>query len=176
VVSRTGWSGGLGYEIFPLSSTRAMALWNALIEAGRPHGIMVTGPNVFRAVEKNVTDTAYYSNSEMNPYEAGHDRLVDLDKGKFIGHDALQRIAKDGAKRKTVGLLIEGDLPLLEWYWPITDARGRSGEVRWAVHSFALGQNIAIAVVDAGIEIGESVTIQHQAGTSKAKLTPLPFV
>jgi aminomethyltransferase len=112
----------------------------------------------------------------MNPYEAGHDRLVDLDKGKFIGGDALRRIAEVGAKRKTVGLLVEGDLPLLEWYWPITDASGRPGEVRWAVHSFALGRNIAIAVVDAAVEPGETVTIRHQAGTSKAKVTTLPFV
>lgn len=176
VVSRTGWSGGLGYEIFPLSSDRAMELWNALIKAGEPHGLMVTGPNVFRAVEKNVTDTAYYSNSAMNPFEAGHDRLVDLDKGKFIGGDALRRIAKEGAKRKTVGLLIEGDLPLLEWYWPITDARSLPGEVRWAVHSFALDRNIAIAIVDAAVDPGETVTIRHQAGTSTAKVTALPFV
>jgi glycine cleavage system aminomethyltransferase T len=48
--------------------------------------------------------------------------------------------------------------------------------VRWAVHSFALGQNIAIAVVDAAVALGETVTIQHQAGTSKAKVTTLPFV
>jgi aminomethyltransferase len=75
-----------------------------------------------------------------------------------------------------VGLLIEGDLPLLEWYWPITDARGRQGEVRWAVHSFALDQNIAIAIVDAAVESGETVTIRHQAGASKAKVTALPFV
>jgi aminomethyltransferase len=153
-----------------------MELWNALIKAGEPHGLMVTGPNVFRAVEKNVTDTAYYSNSAMNPFEAGHDRLVDLDKGKFIGGDALRRIAKEGAKRKTVGLLIEGDLPLLEWYWPITDARSLPGEVRWAVHSFALDRNIAIAIVDAAVDPGETVTIRHQAGTSTAKVTALPFV
>ena len=176
VVSRTGWSGGAGYEIFPLSSDRAMELWNILIEAGRPHGLMVTGPNVFRAVEKGVTDTAYYSNSEMNPYEAGHNRLVDLDKGKFIGHESLRRIATEGARRKTVGLLIEGELPLLEWYWPIRDKHGRPGEVRWAVHSFALGQNIGIAIVDGAVEPGDTVEIHHQAGTSPAKVTAVPFV
>jgi glycine cleavage system aminomethyltransferase T len=48
--------------------------------------------------------------------------------------------------------------------------------VRWAVHSFALGRNIAIAVVDAAVEPGETVTITYQAGTSKAKVTALPFV
>jgi glycine cleavage system aminomethyltransferase T/ketosteroid isomerase-like protein len=176
VVSRTGWSGGMGYEVFPLSSERAMELWSSLLEAGQPHGLMVTGPNVFRAVEKGVTDTAYYSNSGMNPYEAGHGRLVDLDKGDFIGRDSLSKIAAEGAKRKTVGLLIDGDLPLLEWYWPITDERGNSGEVRWAVHSFALQRNIAIAIADASFALGDRVRIHHQAGISEATVTAVPFV
>jgi aminomethyltransferase len=176
VVSRTGWSGGLGYEIFPLSSDHAMALWSALVDAGRPYGLMVTGPNVIRAVEKGVTDTAYYSNSGMNPYEAGHGRLVDLEKGEFIGRAALRKVAAEGAKRKTVGLLIEGDLPLLEWYWPLTDARGRGGEVRWAVHSFELGRSIAIAVADAALQPGETVQIRHQAGSSRGTVSSLPFV
>jgi len=175
VISRTGWSGGLGYEIFPLSSERAMDLWNALVEAGRPHGLMVTGPNVFRAIEKGVTDTAYYSNSGMNPYEAGHARLVDLDKGDFIGRSALSKIASEGPSRSTIGLLVEGDLPLLEWYWPITDDNGRSGEVRWAVHSFQRGQNIAIAVADAALQQGDKVYIHHSKGTSEARVTTVPF-
>jgi glycine cleavage system aminomethyltransferase T/ketosteroid isomerase-like protein len=176
VVSRTGWSGGLGYEIFPLRPDHAMALWNALVDAGRAYELMVTGPNVSRAVEKGVTDTAYYSNSGMNPYEAGHGRLVDLEKGEFIGRAALQKVAAEGAKRRTVGLLIEGALPLLEWYWPLTDARGRGGEVRWSVYSFELGQNIAIAVADAALEPGETVQIRHPAGSSQGTVRSLPFV
>jgi glycine cleavage system aminomethyltransferase T/ketosteroid isomerase-like protein len=176
VVSRTGWSGGLGYEVFPLSSDCAMSVWNALVDAGSAYGLMVTGPNVIRAVEKGVTDTAYYSNSGMTPYEAGHGRLVDIDKGEFIGRAALRKVTAEGPKRKTVGLLIEGALPLLEWYWPLTDARGRAGEVRWAVHSFALGKNIAIALVDAALEPGETVRIRHQAGSSQGTVTTLPFV
>jgi glycine cleavage system aminomethyltransferase T/ketosteroid isomerase-like protein len=176
VVSRTGWSGGLGYEIFPLCSDHAMVLWNALVDAGRAYGLMVTGPNVIRAVEKGITDTAYYSNSGMNPYEAGHGRLVDLEKGEFIGRTALRKVAAEGPKRKTVGLLIEGALPLLEWYWPLTDARGGGGEVRWAVHSFELGKNIAIAVADAALQPGETVQIRHQAGGSQGTVSSLPFV
>ena len=176
VVSRTGWSGGLGYEVFPLHTDRAMDLWNSLIEAGRPHGLMVTGPNVFRAVEKGVTDTAYYSNSGMNPYEAGHGRLVNLEKGEFIGCEALRKIVAEGPKRKTIGLLIEGDLPLLEWYWPITATRGRIGEVRWAVHSFELKCNIAIAIADSTLELGERVEIHHRTGVSLATVTAVPFV
>jgi aminomethyltransferase len=176
VVSRTGWSGGLGYELFPLPDQNAMALWNELLEAGQALGLMVTGPNVNRAVEKGVTDTAYHSNSHMNPYEAGHGRLVDLDKGNFVGREALRKVHADGARRKTVGLLVEGELPQLEWYWPLIDARDQPGEIRWAVHSFALDRNIAIAVVDTGVEIGEIVRFRHQGGVSRAIVTQVPFV
>ncbi len=176
VVSRTGWSGGPGYEIFPLESRRAMELWDSLVEAGRPHGLMVTGPVVERAVEKGVTDTAYYSGSGMNPYEAGHGRLVDLDKGDFIGREALRRIACEGARRKTVGLFIEGELPRLEWYWPLRDQDGRPGEVRWAAHSFALDRSIGIALVDARVALGDRVQIRHPLGSPMATVTELPFV
>ena len=51
VVSRTGWSGAFGYEVFPLSSDRAMELWNALREAGRPHDMLVTGP-IYRCTDR----------------------------------------------------------------------------------------------------------------------------
>jgi aminomethyltransferase len=88
----------------------------------------------------------------------------------------LREVHAAGAARKTVGLLVEGEMPQLEWYWPLSDARGRVGEVRWSVHSFALDRHIAIAVVDAALEIGDIVRIHHQAGLGRAIVTQLPFV
>lgn len=176
VVSRTGWSGGLGYEVFPLASDRAMHVWNSILRAGEPYGIMVTGPNINRAVERGVTDTAYYSNSGMNPFEAGQTHLVDLQKGEFVGRAALLAAQDNGIKRKTVGLLIDGDIPLLEWYWPITTERGPIGEVRWATYSFALGRSIGIAVVDIETESGDRLQIRHPLGVSRATMTKIPFV
>jgi glycine cleavage system aminomethyltransferase T/ketosteroid isomerase-like protein len=176
VVSRTGWSGGLGYEVFPLESAQAMHLWRSLEDAGRPYDMWVTGPNINRAVEKGVTDTSYYSNSDLDPFEAGHARLVDLGKGEFIGREALRRTAESGPKRATVGLRVDGDLPLLEWYWPIEGPRGRVGEVRWACHSFALDCNIAIAVVDAKTQLGDRLSIVHPLGSSPATVVEYPFV
>jgi aminomethyltransferase len=176
VVSRTGWSGGPGFEVFPLSSERAMELWDALCAAGEAHRMMVIGPNLPRAVERNVTDTAYHTNSGMDPFEAGHGRLVDLDKGEFVGRAALRRISEEGPKRKSVGLFIEGALPRLEWFWPVSDARGKAGEVRWAAHSFALDRSIAIALVDAAVEAGETVRVRHPLGLVQATVTTLPFV
>jgi aminomethyltransferase len=177
VVSRTGWSGGRGYEVFPLSTDGAMVLWDSIVEAGRPYGLMVTGPNINRAVERGVTDTAYYSNSGMNPFEADQARLVSLEKADFVGRTALIAAAKAPARRKTVGLLIEGDIPLLEWYWTITgEDRRRIGEVRWATHSFALDRSVGIAIVDAAIQNGDTVRIQHPLGTPLATVTKAPFV
>ena len=175
VLSRTGWSGGPGFEIFPLASDRAMALWDALRRAGEAHRMMVVGPNLPRAVERNITDTAYHTSSGMNPFEAGHGRLVDLDKGDFVGREALRRIAAEGPRRKSVGLFIDGALPRLEWFWPVTDARGKRGEVRWAAHSFALDRSIGIALVDAAVEVGETVEVRHRLGLVEAQVTTLPF-
>ena len=176
IVSRTGWSGGLGFEIFPLSSAKAMHRWNSILVAGKEFDIKVIGPNLNRALEKGVTDTAYYTNSGQNPYEAGHGRLVNLDKGDFVGREALQKIAADGPARKTVGLFVDGDLPLLEWYWP-TEVNGtKVGEVRWAAHSFALDRSVAMAVVDQSVELGSSVTVEHSLGRVKATVTTIPFV
>ncbi|MGH6720381.1 MAG: glycine cleavage T C-terminal barrel domain-containing protein, partial [Alphaproteobacteria bacterium] len=176
VVSRTGWSGGLGFEIFPLASHDAMALWDVLVDAGRPHGLLVTGPVVHRAVERAVTDTAYATNCDMNPFEAGGERLVDLDAADFIGREALLRVRAAGPKRKTVGLFIDGKLPRMEWHWPLVDRRGRPGVVRWAVHSFALERSIGIALVDAAVEPGERVRVDHPGGGADATVTTLPFV
>ncbi len=91
VVSRTGWSGGFGFEVFPLSSVRATELWQAILAAGRPFGIKVTGPIINRAIERGVTDINYYMNSGMNALEDLGAKLVDLDKkADFIGRDALR--------------------------------------------------------------------------------------
>jgi len=77
VVSRTGWSREMGYEIYPLSSERGIELWQALLAAGEPHGLLVTGPNLSRAVEQGITDTHLYVNDGINPFEAGSGKFVD---------------------------------------------------------------------------------------------------
>jgi glycine cleavage system aminomethyltransferase T len=176
VVSRTGWSRELGYEIYPLSSDHAPGLWAALLAAGEPHGLLVTGPNLSRAVEQGITDTHYAVNSGMNPFEAGAGRFVDLDAGDFIGRAPL-REARGALRRHTLGLLVEdGGLPRMETFWPVRDERGEAGVVRWAAHSYALGRDAAIALVDVRVEPGDTVTIGHERGSSTATAATLPLV
>ncbi|MFT7531782.1 MAG: glycine cleavage system aminomethyltransferase T/ketosteroid isomerase-like protein [Gammaproteobacteria bacterium] len=177
VVSRTGWSGGFGYEIYPYGSGRAMELWNEVLNAGQPYGIKVTGPIVHRAVERGVTDTGYYTNSDMNALEEVSSHLVDVDKATdFIGKAALERIQKDGVRRHSVGLFIEGEVPRIEWNWKLNGQNNTVGEVRWAVHSFELNRSIGIAIVDVEIKIGDIVEIEYPLGTAKAEVTTIPFV
>jgi len=177
VVSRTGWSGGFGYEIYPYSSEGAMALWNDVLDAGKPYGIKVTGPIVHRAVERGVTDTGYYTNSGMNALEEVTASLVELDvTSDFIGKSALKQIQKDGVRRHSVGLFIEGEVPRLEWNWKVTGQNKAIGEVRWAVHSFELNRSIGIAIVDVAIKLGDIVAIEHDRGVVKAEVTTIPFV
>lgn len=75
-----------------------------------------------------------------------------------------------------MGLFIEGDLPRLEWFWPLTDTAGREGTVRWAMHSFALDRSVGIALVNAAVKVGDTVEVHHPLGTVKAEVTTLPFV
>ena len=177
VVSRTGWSGGFGFEVFPFSSERAMQLWRAILEAGEEFAIKVTGPIVSRAVERGVTDTGYYNNCGMSPLEDVGARLVELDKpADFVGKKALHEQRARGVARKSVGLLFRSDVPRLEWFWDLTDARGKPGQVRWAVYSFALECYFGIALVDREVGTGEVVEVAHPRGSCSAEVTELPFV
>lgn len=176
VVSRTGWSGGLGFEIYPFSDERALKVWDAVMEAGKPHGILITGPNISRAVERGITDTSYYANSGMNPFESGQARLVDLHARPFVGQESLLAISRQGAVRKTVGLVASGELPFLEEYWTVRRNSNEVGEVRWATWSFGLDRPIAIALVTNEVEIGQSLTIRHAGGDVSADVVSIPFV
>ena len=152
VVSRTGWSGGFGYEIYPYGSENAMSLWNAILEAGKPFGIKVTGPIVHRAVERGVTDTDYYSGSNMNALEEVASHLVDLDKeSDFIGKEALKVIKEKGVTEKLVGIELEGE-PIIkapENFWPVIDSDNKKiGRVSRAFFSPRLKKNIGLAIVD----------------------------
>jgi aminomethyltransferase len=178
VISRTGWSGGPGFELYPLSSGRALELWDALVAAGKRHGLLVSGPNLIRACERAITDTHYAVNSGMNPFEMGAGWSVDLEAGPFVGKDAARRAARAPLDRKTVGLVAasDGRLPRMEAFWPVSSDHGEVGIARWAVRSVALGRPIAIALVAARVRKGQRVVIHHPEGELAAEVTGLPFI
>lgn len=176
VVSRTGWSRGLGYEVYPLGSERAMEVWDALEEAGTPLGGLVAGPNLSRAVEQGITDTHYFVNSGMTPYEAGAARLVDLSSAPFVGSDALAMAANDPRRRHTLGLVLDGSPGRLERFWLIESDDGPVGEVRWAAYSYELEANVCIALLASSVDAGDRVTVVAPEGPIGGIAQELPFV
>lgn len=179
VISNTGWSKEAGYEVYPLGTARALEAWDAVREAGREYGMMVTGPNIFRAVEQGIFDSQRCTNSDMDLLEAGMGGLLNLDKNDFIGRDALLAVRAAGPARTTIGMVSDAEeWPEFEEFWPVLDpsTREQIGVVRWAIWSFGLERNIAVAVVDtAAAENGEFI-IKTPTSEHTATLHAIPFV
>jgi aminomethyltransferase len=179
IVSRTGWSGGAGFEIYPRGTERALDLWDAVKAAGEPHDLLVIGPNLSKAMEAGITDTSYATNQDLNPLELWQDYLVDLDKGDFIGREALQRIKDQGVSRRQVGLLgPDHRLPMrLEFPWDIRVGEETIGSTRWLAFSLGLERVIAIGVVDVDFSaVGTRVDVVHPEGEATMEIVELPFM
>src|ERR671925_842011 len=109
IVTRTGWTGELGFEIYLLEPARGVELWDRIMSAGKPFGIAPTGPSDIRRIEAGILNYGIDMTLETNPYEVGLERLVNLDKAAdFIGRDALKKVAQHGPSRKLVGVEIAG--------------------------------------------------------------------
>jgi aminomethyltransferase len=179
VVSRTGWSSELGYEIYLCDGTRGDELWERIMTAGKPFGLQPGHTSSIRRIEAGML--SYHSDMDMhtNPFELGLDRLVDLDmEADYIGKAALRGIARDGVRRLLVGLEIEGEpLPMPNnEFWPITVAGERIGRVTSAIHSPRLEANIALAMVR--IEhsaLDTRVEVDTAYGKRQARVVPKPF-
>jgi glycine cleavage system aminomethyltransferase T len=179
VVSRTGWSRDLAFEVFPLDGERAVAIWDGLVDAGSQHGLLVTGPNLSRAIEFGITDNHYFVNSQMDPFEAGAARLVDLDQDDFVGRSALVEISRRPQRRRTVGLLgpPQAECPALRDFWPLRDGGDNSaGVVRWAAYSYALDRPVAIALLDCDRGRAGRLEMETPTGAMPVELAELPFV
>ncbi len=91
-VSRTGWTGELGYEVYTRGDeTDCLKLWNHLMNAGAPVDMAVSTMQSIniRRIEAGILDAGSDFDSTMTPFEAGLDKFVDFDKGDFIGRGAL---------------------------------------------------------------------------------------
>lgn len=116
-ISRTGYTGDLGYEIW-VANEQALRVWDVLIDLGRPFDIKPAGMlalDVARIeaglllidVDFNSSKKALVLEQKYSPFEMGLDRLVHLDKGRFIGRQALIKEARDGPARRIVGIEID---------------------------------------------------------------------
>jgi aminomethyltransferase len=179
IVTRTGWTGELGYEIYLLDVTRGVDLWNTIIHAGATYGIAPTGPSDIRRIEAGILNYGVDMTLATNPYEVGLERLVSLDKPEeFIGREALKRISEKGVERKLVGVDIAGArLDLNMTRWPVRAGATPLGEVTSAVYSPRLAKNIGYAMLPMSHTLlGTQVTVDTCDGERLATVVPMPFI
>ena len=179
IVSRTGWSSELGYELYLRDGSRGDELWERIMAAGRPFGLQPGHTSSIRRIEGAMLSYHADADIDTNPFELGFDRLVNLDmEADFIGKAALRRIREQGVRRKQVGLVIEG-APLRgpnTTFWAISQDGAAIGKVTSAVHSPRLDRNIALAMVSADCAvIGETVEVAVPAGPRRATIAERPF-
>lgn len=130
IITRTGWTGEVGYELYLRDSRRGLELWENLMKAGKAYQIRPTGPSDIRRIEAGMLNLGADMTIENNPYEVGLDWLVDLDKkADFIGRESLRRIKKNGVKRKLVGIEIDGaPIEFNQTKWEIHAEREKVGQ------------------------------------------------
>jgi len=179
IVSRTGWSSELGYELFLRDGSKGDLLWEKIMEAGKNLGLKPGHTSSIRRIEGAML--SYHADADINtnPYEVGLDRLVSLDSDiNFIGKDALKKIKENGVKRKQVGLIIDCD-PLKgpnTTFWKIKKNNKIVGKVTSAVYSPRLKKNIALAMISIEeSEIGNILDIEVMNKTVKSTIVEKPF-
>ena len=179
LIARTGYSGEDGFEVYiPADEATTVKVWEALLDAGAEFGIRPCGlgaRNTLR-LEAGMSLYGHEISEEINVLEAGLERWLKLDKGSFIGRDALEAAkASGGPKRRIVGLeMVERGIARDGYF--VFDAAGRQiGVVTSGSPAPFLKTNIAMALVDAGAAAMEEMVVECRGNRVRAKRVALPF-
>jgi aminomethyltransferase len=180
VVTRTGWTGEVGYEVYLRDGSRGDELWERIMEAGKPHQIRPTGPSDIRRIEAGILNWGADMTLENNVYEVGLDYLVDEGKrADYIGREALKRIQARGVARKLAGIEIEGArIEMNAVPWRVKSGGDEIGRATSAIYSPRLKQNIGYAMVPvAHAAPGTELRVKIPGvGERRATVVPRPFV
>jgi glycine cleavage system T protein (aminomethyltransferase) len=176
LVSRTGYTGEDGFEIF-VDAGRVGHVWDEILEKGSAEGVVPAGLGARDATRLEAALRLYGNDMDetVNPYEAGLGWTVRLDKGQFAGRDALAQVRRDGPKRTLVGLkTAPGDIAR---HGAAVLSEGRPvGTVTSGTYSFFLGHPIALAMVEvASLRVGETAAVEVRGRAAKADVVQLPF-
>ena len=179
VISRTGWSSELGYEIFLRDGSAGGALWEHIMAVGQPMGLHPGHTSSIRRIEAAMLSYHADMTLENNPFEMGMDRLVDLDMtADFVSKAALIRLKQSEVSQRFVGLIIEAPkfFGSNNDNWALMQGEAKVGYITSAVHSPRLNKNIALAMVRADqAEIGTELIVDMPDGKRKGTVSPKPF-
>ncbi|HEV8596734.1 MAG TPA: glycine cleavage system aminomethyltransferase GcvT [Candidatus Dormibacteraeota bacterium] len=176
LISRTGYTGEDGFELF-VDSGRVGEVWNAILDHGRTQGVLPAGLGARDATRLEAALRLWGNDMDesVNPYEAGLGWTVKLEKGDFIGRQALQKVKAEGPGRRLVGLKMQpGDIAR---HGAAVSAQGAEvGVITSGTHSFFLGHPIALAMVEArSLQVGDRAVVEVRGREAPAEIVKLPF-
>ncbi len=177
LVARTGYTGEDGFEVF-VEAAAGPALWDAIMNAGRPAGLVPVGLGARDTLRLEAGMPLYGNELDRatTPYEAGLGRVVKLAKeGDFVGRDALAKAAEEEPRRRLVGLVVRGR-GIARHGHPVWAGERRSGAVTSGTMSPTLNVPIAMAYVAPGDAApGTMLDVEIRDARAAAEVVPLPF-
>lgn len=178
LLSRTGYTGEDGFELY-VAAEHAEALWDVLMDAGAPLGLLPAGLGARDTLRFEACLPLYGQElgPDITPLEAGLNRFVKLEQSDFIGRDALVQQRKDGIPRRLVGLeMIDRGIPRTHYPVFAEGSEEPIGEVTTGTQSPTLKKNLGLAILASRYtEPGTIVEVDIRGKRLKAKVVPLPF-
>ncbi|MGN6612731.1 MAG: glycine cleavage system aminomethyltransferase GcvT [Angustibacter sp.] len=179
LVARTGYTGEDGFEVFTAPAD-APAIWDALVEAGAPHGLVPAGLACRDSLRLEAAMPLYGNelDTSTTPYAAGLGRVVNLERADdFVGRDALAAVADEPVGRVRVGLHAQGRRAPRAGYSVLEPNAAREvGRVTSGALSPTLGHPIAMAYVDRDrAEPGTRLDVDVRGTRVSAEVVALPF-
>ncbi len=180
IITRTGWTGEVGYEVFLLDNGRAEDMVNLIMERGKPFGLIPAGPNHARRVEAGILNNQADMGLTTNLYELGMEWQIEP-KDRFIGKEALERIRREGIKRRLVGFEVEGEPAQHEFEgpWGVYKDGAAIGRASAFVYSPTLKKNIGLAMIKNEYATpGQRIEVLRVPGEQRhlATVVALPFI
>jgi aminomethyltransferase len=180
LIARTGYTGEDGFEIYiPSDEATSVRVWDEIIAAGQEFGLLPCGLGARNTLRLESAMALYGQeiSQEINVFEAGLDRYCKLEKGSFLGSEALRQIQRDGGpKRKLVGLeMVERGIAR-DGYKVFSTEGEEIGYVTSGSPAPYLKKNIALAYVPlAATAVGTEVDVEVRNNKVRAKVVPTPF-
>jgi aminomethyltransferase len=180
LIARSGYTGEDGFEVYlPSDVATTEKVWNALLEAGAEFGILPCGlgaRNTLR-LEAGMPLYGHEISGSINVFEAGHDRWLKLDKGPFIGREALLAVQDSGGPQRKVVALEMVERGIARDGYQVLDLDGNQiGVITSGSPAPFLKTNIAFALMPAPVAAsGADVLVQVRANRVRAKQVAAPF-
>jgi aminomethyltransferase len=179
LIARTGYTGEDGFEIYvPSDVATSERVWNEVFAAGKEFGILACGlgaRNTLR-LESKMALYGHEISDEIPVWEAGLERYCHLEKGAFVGRDALIQLKAEGLKRALVGLeMVERGIAR-DGYRCLDESGNAIGVVTSGSPSPTLGKNIALAYVPPSMTaLGTAIFVEIRGQKCKAQVVATPF-